>query len=130
MTVKIKPRVLIADDEPHVRLLLRKVMASMNTEIIGEAKDGKEAVLEFRDKKPDLMLLDVNMPLKLGEDALKEIMADFPDAFIIMMTSVSDKETINRCIDLGAAHYIRKDTPIPEMKKMIKEAWDNFKKRI
>ena len=45
-----------------------------------------------------------------------------------MMTSVSDMETVEECIELGASHYIRKDTPITEMKEMISEAWSEHKK--
>ena len=128
MTEKRKLSVLIADDEAHIRLLLRTVMSSMNAEVVGEAKNGEEAIQVFKSAKPDLMLLDINMPVKSGEEALEEIMAAFPDAFVIMMTSISHRETVEKCIDLGAAHYIRKDTPIQEMKKLIKEAWDEFQK--
>jgi two-component system chemotaxis response regulator CheY len=45
-----------------------------------------------------------------------------------MMTSVSDMETVEKCLDLGAAHYIRKDTPLQEIKAMIKETWDAYQK--
>jgi len=128
MTGKRKLRVLIADDEPHIRLLIKTVMTSMNAEIVGEAKNGGEAVEVFRNEKPDITLLDINMPIKSGEDALKEIMEAFPDAFVIMLTSVADMMTVEKCLGLGAANYIRKDTPIPEMKEIIKRAWDDYRK--
>jgi len=128
MTGKRKLRVLIADDEPHIRLLIKTVMTSMNAEIVGEAKNGGEAVEVFRNEKPDITLLDINMPIKSGEDALKEIMEAFPDAFVIMLTSVADMMTVKKCLGLGAANYIRKDTPIPEMKEIIKRAWDDYRK--
>jgi two-component system chemotaxis response regulator CheY len=128
MAEQSKVRVLIADDETHTRQLLKAVMSSMNTEVVGEAKNGREAVEMFREQRPNIALLDINMPEKTGDEALKEIIAEFPDAFIIMLTSVADMETVERCIELGASHYIRKDTPIQEMKKMISEAWGEYKK--
>lgn len=128
MTEKNKLRVLIVDDETHIRTLFKTVMSSMDALVIGEAKNGEEAVAIFKDKKPDIVMLDINMPVKDGTEALKEIMSEFPDAFVVMMTSVSDMETVAKCIDLGASHYIRKDTPIQEIKKMVKEAWDEYKK--
>ena len=129
MTDTKKPRILLADDEAHLRLLMKTVMKSLNCEIVGEAKNGIEAVELFKKEKPDLLLLDINMPIKTGEDALKEIIDEFPDAFIIMLTSTADMETVENCLAYGAANYIRKDTPIEEMKKIIKETWAIYKKR-
>ena len=123
-----KIRVLIADDEPHILKLIGTVMSSMNNDVVARARNGNEAVEMFKEKKPDITLLDINMPVKDGTAALEEIMADTPDAFVIMMTSVSDMETVEKCIELGASHYIRKDTPIPEMKEMILEAWNEYNK--
>ncbi|MCP3942726.1 MAG: response regulator [Desulfobacteraceae bacterium] len=128
MTQKRKLKILIADDEAHIRFMLRTLMLSMNAEVVGEAKDGKEAIELFKKQSPHIMLLDINMPFKSGEEVLKEIIDEFPDAFIIMMSSVSDSETVQNCLEAGAASYILKDTPIMEMKGMISEAWTDHKK--
>lgn len=128
MTAENKISVLIVDDEAHIRTLFKTVMSSMDAAIIGEAQNGEEAVAIFKAQKPDIVLLDINMPVKDGTEALKEIMAEFPEAFVVMMTSVSDMEIVEKCIDLGAAHYIRKDTPLQTIKEMIKEAWDAYNK--
>jgi two-component system chemotaxis response regulator CheY len=124
---KKKPKVLLADDEAVVRMTMEKIMTSMKCDIAGEAKNGDEAVKFFREKRPDLLLLDINMPFKTGEEALKEILAEFPDAFVIMLTSLADKKSVENCLTLGAANYIRKDTPIHEIKRIIKETWKIFK---
>jgi two-component system chemotaxis response regulator CheY len=105
---------------------MKAVLASLNCDVIGEAKTGVEAVELYKKLKPDLMLLDVNMPLKTGNEVLNEILSDFPKAFIIILTSVSDVGTITECLSLGAANYIRKDTPIAEIKAIIKETWSTF----
>ena len=121
-----RPRVLIAEDESHSRLLLKAILTSMNCEVVGEATTGVEAIALFKQLKPHLLLLDINMPSKTGDEVLQEIMAEYPKAFVIIMTSVADLETIERCIELGAASYIRKDTPIEEIRQTIRETWRTF----
>ena len=129
MAEKHKIRVGLADDETHIRMLMKRVFMSMNCEIAGEAKNGSEAVELFRKEKPDMMFLDINMPIKTGIEALKEIITEFPDAFVVMLTSVADMESVEKCIDAGAANYIRKDTPLNELKEIVKETWNMLKKR-
>jgi two-component system chemotaxis response regulator CheY len=119
---------IIADDENHIRVLIKTVLKSMGMEIVGEAKTGEEAIRLYKEKMPRMLFLDINMPSKTGEDALQEIMEEFPEAFVIMLSSVADRESVEKCIELGAVNYIRKDTPISEMKKMIKESWDEYRK--
>jgi two-component system chemotaxis response regulator CheY len=121
-----KPKVLIADDEVSCRALIKAVLNSMNCDVVGEAKNGEESLELYRKLKPHLLILDVNMPLKTGEEVLKEIMQDFPNAFVIMLTSVVDLPTIEKCLSLGAANYIRKDLPVDEMKALIKDTWRMF----
>jgi len=117
------PRVLIADDEQHMRLLMKTVIKKMNYQVIGEATNGQEAIDLFQKERPDLMLMDINMPYKTGEEALEEILTQFPEALVIMLTSVVDTETVGKCIDRGAANYIRKDTPLTDIAKIISTTW-------
>jgi two-component system, chemotaxis family, chemotaxis protein CheY len=121
-----KLRVIIAEDESHSRLFLKAIVTSMNCEVVGEAGTGVETIELYRQLKPHILLLDINLPNKSGEEVLKELRADFPRAFVIIVTSVSDQETVEKCIDLGAANYIRKDTPIADIKLAIKETWDAY----
>jgi DNA-binding NarL/FixJ family response regulator len=100
----------------------------MNCEVVGEASNGIEVMELYRQLKPQLLLLDINMPLKAGDEVLKDILQEFPDAFIIMVTSVSDANSVEKCILEGAANYIRKDTPLQEIKQIIKETWVTFYK--
>lgn len=123
----IKPRVLLADDEVHIRMMMKAVINSMSYEIIAEAATGQEAVSLFKLNKPDIVLMDINMPLKTGPEALKEIMEIDPDACVIMLTSVSDMESVEECIKAGAMNYIRKDTPLMVIKAMIAETWESCK---
>jgi len=127
MTAKKKNQVMIADDETHVRKYIRAIMERMNSEVIGEATDGREAVEMFAQLKPNVLLLDINMPVKSGKTVLSEIMARFPKAFVIMLTSLVDPETVEDCIALGASGYIRKDVPMDEMQSIIRKCWMNYK---
>ncbi len=129
MAPRRKPRVLLAEDELHCRVLMKAVLGSISCEVVGEATTGVEAVELYRKTKPDLMFLDINMPLKTGDEVLREILVEFPMAFIIVLTSVSDAQSIMDCISLGAMSYIRKDTPVPEIKSIIRDAWQMFLQR-
>ena len=117
-------RVIIADDELNIRLLIKKVVLSLGYCVVGEASDGVEAINLYEKEKPDLLLLDIYMPLMEGEAALEDILSHFPEACIIMMTSVADSETVANCIKLGAVNYILKSTPIKEIKIRIKESYE------
>ena len=129
MTETRVPRIVIADDEMHIRVLIRKALTSMNYNVVGEATNGNEAVDLFKKERPDLILLDINMPFKSGQEALQEIIAESPDTLAIMLTSVSDMESVEKCIAAGATGYIRKDTPLAEIKSMISEVWQTYGER-
>jgi two-component system chemotaxis response regulator CheY len=86
------------------------------------ATDGAEAVSRYKEHRPDLLLLDINMPVKNGIDALREIKAEDPAAKVIMLTSVSDRESVMACVQAGALNYIRKDTPLDQMRTMIESS--------
>jgi two-component system chemotaxis response regulator CheY len=118
--------VIVADDEGHCRVLMKAVLASMNCDVVGEARTGDEAIELYRRYRPNLLLLDVNMPIKTGDEVLEELLAEFPDAFVVVLTSVTDMESIEKCISMGAANYIRKDTPVAEIKMIIKETWKSI----
>lgn len=116
-----KKRVVLVDDEFHIRLLIKTAITAIGCEVVGEGKNGNEAVALFRQHRPDLILLDVNMPEATGEEALGKIIAEWPDALVVMLTSVSDSATVEHCLITGAANYIRKDTPLAEIKAMVAE---------
>ncbi len=130
MIAKKKPRVLVAEDETHVRRLLKSILESMNCEVVGEAENGKDAVARYFSLKPHMLLLDINMPVKSGKAALAEIRKKHPRAFIMMITSLADKDTIEDCMQLGAAGYIRKDLPLDEIKSVIKNTWRAYREAM
>ncbi|MGE4498653.1 MAG: response regulator transcription factor, partial [Deferribacterales bacterium] len=88
--------------------------------------NGLEAVELCRQFKVDIVLLDINMPRQTGTESIKEIKELQPNALVIMLTSVADVETVDECIKNGAYNYIRKDTPIKEIRQIIVESWNSF----
>ena len=118
-----KVRVLLADDEAHVRLLVRTVVTSLGYEVVGEAADGRRAVELFDAVSPDLILLDINMPLMDGLAALKALRGKSETVAIIMLTSLASAEVVEQSLDAGATYHLRKDVPVAELKEEIREAW-------
>ena len=116
-----RKRVLIVDDEPHVRLLLKMLVKALPCEVVGEGTNGAELMPLYKSLKPDLTLLDVNMPFKTGTDALGELMKECPTARVVMLTSVADLETVKQCVVAGAKGYIRKDTPPEQIKRLVSD---------
>lgn len=108
-------KILLTDDEPHIRKFISLILKKLGDPRILEAADGAIAVKLFESEKPDLVLLDVNMPNMDGIQALAEIRRIDPDAIVVMLTSLANRQTVEECVRLGAADYIRKDTPREEL---------------
>ena len=119
---KPKKRVVLIDDDADLRAIMRAAINSMNCEVVGEGGTGEEAIDLFRQHRPDLLLLDVTLETMSGTQALAAVKAEYPDAFVIMLTASADVETVQECIRGGAARYILKDTSVPRIKLMVGEA--------
>ena len=122
MAKKKSIRVLIVDDSEQFTMFLRRNLLSRNYEIVGEAEDGEQAINLFKSEKPDLTLLDFEMPTATGDEVLEEILNLNPDARVIMVTGRDDIATMNLCIEKGAFHYIRKDYPPETIFSVIEES--------
>src|SRR5688500_4626761 len=90
-----KMRVLIADDDPIIRLDLKQMLENLDYEVVAEAGDGQQAVDLAKDTQPDVCILDVKMPVMDGIDAVVQI-ADAGIAPAILLTAYSDKELVSR----------------------------------
>ena len=101
-------RVLIVDDALIMRKRIGEIAAKACWRVIGEAKDGAEAVALYRQEKPDLVTLDIVMPNVDGVASLKQIIAHDPKARVIMVTAVNQKDKLAECIDAGAMDFIVK----------------------
>jgi len=108
--------ILIVEDEIHIRLMLKKLFRDMGIENILEAGDGLEGCKLYGKQPTDLVVMDINMPRMNGVDALKKITSVDPDAIVVMLTSLGTREAVEASAESGAYYYIRKDTPLSEMK--------------
>ena len=115
---------LIADDEKHIRSYVRIILNRIGIEEVFEATTGVEAVDSFRENRPDLVFLDINMPEMTGLEALPKIMEIDPDAVVLMLTGHASRHLVEGSAKAGAMHYIRKDTPQQEICDMLTELFD------
>jgi DNA-binding NarL/FixJ family response regulator len=104
-------RILIADDHYIVRIgLIAMVNLEPDMEVIAEATDGNQATTLFKKWNPDLILLDVRMPIKSGIEAAVEIRQHNNTARILMLTAMDGDEDIHKAMEAGAAGYVFKDS--------------------
>jgi DNA-binding NarL/FixJ family response regulator len=102
-------RVLIADDHDVVRQGFRLVLGSQpDLEVVGEASDGREALERARRLRPDLVLMDVTMPVMDGLEATRRLKAEMPGVCVLMFTSHEEPEYLLEAIEAGAAGYVLK----------------------
>jgi CheY-like chemotaxis protein len=104
-------KILLVDDEPHVRKFIGLVAGGLGSPVVIEASTGEEALAKFAAESPDLVLLDVNLPDMDGLQVLAAIRAQDPEATVVMITSLANRQTVEESLRLGAVGYIRKDTP-------------------
>lgn len=116
-------RVLIADDELHMRCIIRFAVQKEGMLVVGEAADGQTALDLYRQLLPDLLLLDVNMPVRNGDEVLLDILKEFPAARVILLTMVADAEVVQRCLDAGAINYILKTQTPDAIRRTLREVW-------
>lgn len=102
-----KMRVLIADDDPIIRLDLKQMLENLDYEVVAEAGDGQQAVDLAKETTPDVCILDVKMPVMDGIDAVTQIV-EAGIAPAILLTAYSDKELVTRARDAGVFAYLVK----------------------
>lgn len=117
-------KVLLVDDEAHVRLYVKLILKQMGVEQIFEACTGREGLEEFQRLRPDAVLMDINMPGMTGVEALQAIQKVDPEAVVIMLTAQASRQLIEECQRAGAAYYIRKDTPRQQIQALLQETFD------
>ncbi len=116
-------RVLIADDHMVVRQGLRMFLSlDPELEIVGEADDGAEAVKKAHELKPDVVLMDLLMPVMDGITAIGAIRRELPDTEVLALTSVLEDASVIGAVKAGAIGYMLKDTRADELCRAIKAA--------
>ena len=114
-------KVIICDDQAIVRdglEMLLKLEADIN--VVGTAEDGAEAVEMVAKESPDLVLMDLKMPVMNGVEATRQIRANYPEVKVLVLTTYDDDEWVFDAINAGASGYLLKDTPRDEVVKVIR----------
>jgi two-component system chemotaxis response regulator CheY len=127
---KAPGRVVVVDDSAFLAKEIAEFLSGqMGLDVVGVGRDGVEAVELYRSLRPDLITMDLTMPVKDGKTALQEILMEFPDASILVISAVRGK-TVVECLKLGIKGYVEKPLKfanplfIEEFKASVREALD------
>ena len=116
-------KVLLADDHTVVRQGLRVLLdADSNISVVGEAESGRQAVQMAKTLLPDVVVMDIAMPLLNGLEATRQILRESPSIRVLILSSYSDDEYVHQVTEAGAAGYLLKQSAATDLIKAIREA--------
>ena len=115
-------RILVVDDSNLMRLMVKDALTPSGFEIVGEAKNGVEAVSKYNELKPDVVTMDITMEVKDGQEAAKDILAADPEARIIMVTAIGQEKTLLDCISLGVRDFVVKPFTVERIVSAVGKA--------
>jgi len=101
-------KLMIVDDSPAIHLIIEKAAKANGYDVCAHAKNGDEAVKKFELVMPDVVTMDITMPIKDGLTASKEILAKYPDAKILMLSAMGDEKLIDEAKSIGISRFVRK----------------------
>jgi DNA-binding NarL/FixJ family response regulator len=114
-------RILIADDQSLIRKGLRALLETDEEFVaIGEAENGQEAIALTEKLQPDVVLMDIQMPVVDGVAGTREICQRFPASRVLVLTTFSDHEYVSQALQAGACGYLLKNTPYEELNQAIR----------
>lgn len=113
--------ILAVDDSPITLKKLAKMIENIGHQVIGTARTGADAISQYQSLQPDLVTMDITMPDMNGIDATKGIIANFPHALIIMVTSHGQEQMVIDAIEAGAKGYVLKPVNEEKLKNMIEK---------
>ncbi|MFC1552192.1 response regulator [Candidatus Latescibacterota bacterium] len=115
-------KVMVVDDSKLMRKVLIKILQdNTNLEVVADAADGLEAYKKFKQFRPDLVTMDMTMPVMNGVDSLIKILSEFPDAIIVMVSAMNKKHMVINAIKNGAKSFILKPINTQKILEVVKE---------
>ena len=120
---------MIVDDSSIIKKIFSKNLEDMGYKVAGVAKDGREAIDMYEKLKPDLVTMDVTMPIMNGIDSLKAIREKYKDAKIIMVTSHGEQRLVMEAITCGAKGYILKPITPEKIQEAIYKVFPKLEKQ-
>lgn len=121
-------KILIADDSILMRRNLKSILKQLGYNVIAEAANGQEAVEYYKRLKPDVVTMDISMPVMDGIEAVNQIVHLYPDANIIMISALNQKEMVFKAIERGAKYYIIKPFKIDMVAKALEQVFEAKRK--
>ncbi|GGG63068.1 response regulator [Paenibacillus radicis (ex Gao et al. 2016)] len=121
--------IVIADHSNESRMMLRNLLEHDNHLIVGEAADGEEAYREYERTKPDLIILESELPILDGVAVLRKILYFHPHASILMISTVNEASTVLRAIRLGVKQYIVKPVEAESLRRAVRETLEQLEQR-
>ena len=113
-------RYLVVDDSVFARKNLARIVETFGGQVAGEAGDGMTAITEYDRTNPDIVLMDITMPQMEGIEAAEKIVAQHPEARIVMVSSVGYQENIVAALQRGARHFVQKPVKPEVLYEVIK----------
>jgi len=101
-------KLMIVDDSPAIHMIIEKAAKVNGYEVCAHAKNGEEAVKLYKLTMPDVVTMDVTMPIKDGLAASKEILSEYPSAIILMLSAMGDDEIVDEAKSIGISHFMKK----------------------
>jgi len=108
-------RAIIVDDDELMRRVVKVALETLGCEVVGEASDGEAGLDLYAQTSPDLVLLDIRMPMMDGFEVLQTLEKTNKDAYVVMMTFMDDKESVENSMIGGAKDYLSKDMSMKDM---------------
>lgn len=118
-------RVLIVDDSRTSRKLMRNILESNDFEVAGEATNGEEGWLKYKEVKPDVVTMDITMPQMDGIEALSLIRKDDPEAKVVMISAAGQREKMVDALKRGAADFVTKPFDEEKVVSTLKDVLKN-----
>ncbi len=118
-------KVLIVDDASVARLMIKKILTQNDFTIIGEATNGKDALVKYKELKPDIVTMDMIMPEADGIQATKDIIAFDENAKVVIVSGIDQKEMLAQAINAGASSYIVKPFESDRVISTLNEVLNN-----
>ena len=113
-------KILVVDDAVFMRNMIKDIFSGDEFEVVGEAANGVEAVEQYRELRPDIVSMDIVMPLKSGIEAVKDIMAIDKSAKIVMCSALGQDSLIMEAIEAGAKDFIVKPFKAEKVMEIVK----------
>ena len=123
-----KIRCLLTDDHTLFRQGVRRLLETESDfEVVGEAADAGESIEKSRELRPDIVLMDIGMPGLSSFEAARQIRKNRPETKILFLTMYEDEDYLIQCLEVGAAGYVLKDTPAPQLLTAVRDVYKGGK---